>query len=350
MGTMRSSGRLWLVVGFLAAAAGGGLLVTRPRQSDPAAATATEPQASDFAKDRAAKERPVPFDAQRAYGYLQQICRLGPRPSGSEGMARQQEMLKDHFRAHGATVELQRFSAKQRSRKEPIPMANLIARWHPERQRRVLLCAHYDTRPLADQEPDPRDWHKPFLGANDGASGPALFMELAHHLRALPLHVGVDFVLFDGEECIYDPRPSDQGGDLYFFGSEHFAREYTRQRTGPAGERQAPRYVKAVLVDMVAGKQARFYWEQYSFAHAARLCEEIWNIAAAEGITRFVPQVKHAVLDDHLPLLRAGIPTIDIIDFDYVHWHRLSDSPENCSGETLADVGKVLSIWLQRCR
>jgi hypothetical protein len=101
---------------------------------------------------------------------------------------------------------------------------------------------------------------------------------------------------------------------------------------------------------MVAGKDARFYWEQYSFTHAAGLCEEIWQIAAAEGITRFVPRVKHAVLDDHLALIRAGIPTIDIIDFDYVHWHRLSDAPNNCSGETLADVGKVLSIWLQRCR
>jgi len=325
-------------------------MVFKPWQGTAQTARATEQGKSEFASDRAGKEKPIPFDAQRAFGYLEKICALGPRISGSEGMARQQEMLQKHFEAHGATVELQRFTARQRSRKEPVAMANLIASWHPDRPRRIMLCAHYDTRPRADQEPKPRDHDKPFLAANDGASGPALFMELAHHLRDLPLQVGVDFVLFDGEEYIFDNRPMNEGGDLYFFGSEHFAREYTRRRASAPSGKTPPRYVKAVLVDMIAGKNARFFWEQYSAAQAGQLCEEVWRIAAAEGVTSFVPEVRHAVLDDHLALLRAGIPTIDIIDFDYVHWHRLSDTPANCSGDTMAQVGKVLAIWMQRSR
>ncbi len=341
--------RLIIVSLAIMLAVGGAILLYKPWREGGGTVEATEPQKSEFARDRASSERPVPFDADRAFRYLEQICELGPRISGSEGMAKQQELLKRHFEAHGAVVEFQRFTAKQRSRKEPVAMANLIARWHPERPRRVIICAHYDTRPIADQEPNPRDWEKPFLAANDGASGPALMMELAHHMKNLPLRVGVDFVLFDGEEYIFDNRPTDSGGDLYFFGSEHFAREYARKRSAATGN-NPPRSVKAVVVDMVAGKDARFYWEQYSFTHAAGLCEEIWRIAAAEGYTRFVPRVKHAVLDDHLALLRVGIPTIDIIDFDYVHWHRLSDNPTNCSGETMAEVGKVLSIWLQKCR
>src|SRR5262249_46530599 len=128
---------------------------------------------------------PVSFDGQRAMGYLAAICKIGPRISGTEGMKQQQELVKKHFEAHGAKVELQRFSARQISQQQPVEMANLIASWYPERRRRVILCSHYDTRPIADQEPDPRRWTEPFLSANDGGSGVALLMELAHHLGEL---------------------------------------------------------------------------------------------------------------------------------------------------------------------
>src|SRR5262249_37178090 len=148
---------------------------------------------------------PVAFDAKRAMGYLEQVCKIGPRISGSDGMKQQQELLKKHFEALGAKVELQRFTARQVSQRKPVEMANLIAVWRPEQQRRVLLCAHYDTRPIADQEPDRTKWYNTFLGANDGGSGCALMMELAHHLKDLKTSVGVDFVLFDGEEYIFEP-------------------------------------------------------------------------------------------------------------------------------------------------
>src|SRR5439155_13943393 len=125
------------------------------------------------------------------------------------------------FEAHGAKVELQRFTAKQVSQKQPVEMANLIASWFPERTKRVILCSHYDTRPIADQEPNPRRWREPFISANDGGSGVALLMEMAHHVKDMKTEVGIDFVLFDGEEYIFEPLH-----DKYFFGSEHFATHY----------------------------------------------------------------------------------------------------------------------------
>src|SRR5262249_23799678 len=177
---------------------------------------------SQFASDRPEPIHtvPAPFDGKRAMEYLEAISKIGPRISGSDGMRKQQEVLKKHFEEHGARVEFQRFTVRQRSQRDPVEMANLIARWHPDRPRRVLLCAHYDTRPIADREPNPRRWREPFISANDGGSGIALLMELAHHMKDLKVSVGVDFVLFDGEEYIH------QREDEYFFGSKHFAGQY----------------------------------------------------------------------------------------------------------------------------
>jgi hypothetical protein len=291
-----------------------------------------------FAADRDTPPERIDFDAARALGYLKDLCRIGPRISGSEGMKRQQELLRKHFTELGGQVRLQPFTARQRSRKEPTPMANLIVAWHPERPRRVILCAHYDTRPIADNERDPRKWHEPFLSANDGGSGVALLMELAHHVKELKTDVGVDFVFFDGEEYIFD-----RDGDKYFFGSDYFAQEY--RRTQPK-----QRYVKAILLDMIGGKDARFPGEQNSLLSAAPLVQEVWRIAAEQKCTVFRNDVGPAVLDDHLALNKVGIPAIDIVDLDYPHWHKLSDLPENCSEESLTQVARVLIVWLQRVK
>ena len=141
--------------------------------------------AGDGPREKFAADRPtpVPFDAKRALGYLEAVCKIGPRISGSDGMKKQQELLEKHFSKLGGKVEWQKFTARQRSQRGPVAMANLIVRWHPERQRRIILCSHYDTRPIADQEPDPRKWRDPFVSANDGGSGVALLMELANHIK-----------------------------------------------------------------------------------------------------------------------------------------------------------------------
>jgi hypothetical protein len=296
-----------------------------------------EPQKTEFASDRGVPE-PAAFDADRAMGYLKAVCAIGPRISGSEGMTKQQDLLKKHFDDLGARVELQKFTGRQLSREEPVEMANLIASWYPERQRRVILCSHYDTRPIADQEPNPRRWHDPFVSANDGGSGVALLMELAHAMKDLKTEVGVDFVFFDGEEYVFEPRR-----DRYFLGSDYFAAQY-RKRKGK------PEYVAAVLLDMIGGKEPHFPVETNSWFQAAPLVKELWTTAQQLHCPAFAFQEGPTVEDDHVALNRGGIPAIDIIDFSYKHWHRLSDTPDNCSGDSLAQVARVLSVWLQRVK
>jgi hypothetical protein len=295
-----------------------------------------QPPRDLFAQDRPEPPKAAAFDGKRAMGYLEAICKIGPRISGSEGMTKQQELIQKHFEKLGATVEFQRFKAKQKSQRDETPMANIIVSWNPQAERRILLCSHYDTRPIADQEEDKRLWGKPFISANDGGSGVALMMELGNHMRDLKLQVGVDFVFFDGEEMIF---LNDQ--DLYFFGSKHFGSEYRKQKKF--------KYQAGVLLDMIAGKDATFPVEQNSWWKADWLIKEVYSTARMMGVKNFKEGEfsRVAVEDDHIPLNNSGIPTIDLIDFDYHHWHRLTDTPENCSTETMTNVAKVLSVWMQ---
>ncbi|MBL8794414.1 MAG: M28 family peptidase [Planctomycetia bacterium] len=300
-------------------------------------------QRAEFAQDRnlpkALNVSPAAFDADRAMKYLKEVCDIGPRMSGSEGMKKQQALMQKHFEALGGKVEYQRFKANQKSVKQPIEMANMIVSYWPERTRRVIFCCHYDTRPLADQEEDPRKWREPFVSANDGGSGVAFLMEMAHHIKDLNINVGVDFVFFDGEEYILEP-----GTDKYFFGSEYFAAAYKNGR-------QKHKYLGAILLDMIAGKGARFPRDPNSVLLAGPLVDSVWKVAAEFKCNSFVHRDGTIVVDDdHVPLNRGGIPAIDIIDFSYKHWHKLSDTPDNCAPEPMAEVAKVLTVWVQRVK
>lgn len=282
-----------------------------------------------------AEEKPQ-LDSRRAFDYLVKICRLGPRPSGSVGMGKQQTLLVEHFEQFDVQIKLQPFDTRDPLSGLPVRMNNLIVRWHPEAEERILLCCHYDTRPYADRDRNPFRGPGTFIGANDGASGVALFMELAHHMRQINPTYGVDFVFFDGEELIY----GNQG--KYFLGSEHFAKEY---RDHPPEHR----YVWGILVDMIGDRTLGIYQERNSVKYAPELVDSVWETARSLGVRQFVPKVRHEVQDDHLPLNDiAKIPTIDLIDFDYPQWHTSQDLPVNCSGESLAIVGKVLLQWLQQ--
>jgi len=299
----------------------------------------TKKQRDQFAEDQAPVEvKAVPFDGKRAMKHLEDLCKIGPRISGSAGMKRQQEMLKDHFEKLGATVTFQQFEAKQFSQRDKVAMANMIVTWHPDRERRVIFCGHYDTRPIADQEPDRRKWTQPFVSANDGTSTVAWLMELGRHMKDLPLNVGVDFVIFDGEEYIFEPDR-----DRFFFGSEHFAQEYRKARKGP-------RYVAGILLDLFAAKGAAYLIERNSEFWAGALLESVWKTAAELNIPLFQMKRGREVEDDHIALNKVGIPTIDIIDMEYKHWHRLSDTPEQCSDIVMEQVAKVLLTWLQRIK
>lgn len=350
--------RTTIVLGLVVAAGVVGVFAVKawptPTPDDPPRVPAAPPMlppATEFAADRAGPAGPfvsAPLDLKRARKYLTELCDIGPRVSGSPGMAKQQALVTKHFTAHGAKVVRQEFVARARSKpNDPVGMTNLVASWHPDRANRVILCCHYDTRPAAHEEPDPAGWRKPFVSANDGTAGVALFMELAHHLKDLPTAAGVDVVLFDGEEYILDPgAPPLRDGDDYFHGSRHFAAEYTKQRA-----RGGVKYSAAVLLDLCCGTDARIAIEGYSYRYAPALVGQVWGVAKAAGAKSFKSEVgfarAHDVQDDHLALNQAGIPAVDIIDFDYAHWHKLSDTPDKVSDAQMNEVGQVLVGWLK---
>jgi hypothetical protein len=320
----------------------GGLLGTGAcSNAEPTAQPAQPKGAEKYTMDWDAKVEPPAFDAKRAMGYLEEVCKIGPRMSGTDGMKKQQELLEKHFKDLGGKVSWQKFSGKQRSRREAVPMANLIVSWKPDEKRRIIICTHYDTRPIADQDPNPKNRNKPIISANDGGSGVALLMEMAHHMNKLTLNVGVDFVFFDGEEYVFEAR------DEYFFGSIHFAENYrkTRKETGQV-------YLGAILLDMIAGKDLHLPVEQNSWFKAGALVTDVYRVAEELKASSFKGKEfsKSPVEDDHIALNRNGIPAIDLIDFDYKHWHCLSDVPENCSGENLEQVARVVGVWMQRMK
>lgn len=290
---------------------------------------------------------PIPpaerFDGRRAYAYLKQICALGARISGTEAMAQQQQLLEKHFTELGGQLEWQRFELERHPLTgQPVQLANLIVRWHPEATERLLLCTHYDTRPHADREANPRLRKLGlFLGANDGGSGTALLMELGHHVKNLPSRYGLDFVFFDAEEFVFSQR------DDYFLGSTHFAEQYVEHRL-------THRYVGGVLLDMVGDAKLSIYQETHSamWPQSRQLVQEIWGTAARLGVKEFIPRVGYQVDDDHLPLNRiAQIPVCDVIDFHYPdrlnrYWHTTADTVARCSAESLGKVGWVIQEWL----
>ncbi|MEM1068555.1 MAG: M28 family peptidase [Planctomycetota bacterium] len=295
------------------------------------------------AKTQTLTSDPIPdrYDSGRAFGYLEQLCDLGPRPSGSQSMERQQKFLAKILESNGADVSLQTFEIRHPETGETVPMANVIASWHSERPKRFLLCAHYDTRPFPDQDRVNR--RGTFVGANDGASGVAALVELSHQFSDLPSDVGVDVVLFDGEEFVFDEDRDD-----YFLGSSFFAEKYN------ASPPAIP-YRAGVLLDMVGDRELKLYYESNSLEFAPDVVRSIWDTADKLGVRAFVPRRRHRVDDDHVPLNQiAKIPTIDIIDFDYPspglgapqYWHTEQDIPQNCSGESLAAVVWVVHQWL----
>ncbi len=289
---------------------------------------------------------PHHFDGRRAYRFLNDLCLFGPRPSGSAAMAKQRVWLTQYFSQLGARVVPQSFIVRHPDTGQQVTLSNLIVQWHPERPERVLLCTHYDTRPYPDRDPDPNGRRGVFVGANDGASGVAVLCELANFMPDLPGPLGVDFVLFDAEEFVFDDRR-----DKYFRGSDYFARQY-------AAGTLAYTYRYAVLLDMVGDAELQIYQERYSVQYALPVVRSIWRVARELGSGQFVARVRHRLLDDHVPLIEiAKIPTCCLVDFDYPgsgspnsYWHTREDTPDKCSAESLAVVGRIVLAWLRQQR
>ena len=281
------------------------------------------------------------FQSDRAFTHLVEQVAFGPRMPGTDAWRECRAYYVDHFTKLGFEVDSQSFHFFDPYSRADVPLVNVIARYrgNPDDPATLLLGAHYDSRPRTDYHSDSTKINEPLIGANDGASGVALLMELATLLSEQPARSNVDIVLFDGEDW---GKSGDT--DYYLLGSRHFAQQ---------GIRGA--YQMAIVVDMVADRDQQIYREAISEKFAKPINDLILDLADTLGITTFFDSVRYTVLDYHLPLSAAGVPSALIIDFDYPAWHTEKDTPEQCSPASLGNVGRIItriaydpSLWPKR--
>jgi len=273
------------------------------------------------------KKIPIPdFDAEKAWSHLIAQCDFGARTPGSKAHGDCLVYISNELQKVGAKVSLQRFSEKLPFNPEPVSCANIIASFGEKKRRRILLCAHWDTRPWADQDAVALNRSKPVPGANDGASGVAVLLEVARHLNKVEPQYGVNIIFFDAEDS-GQPNQTD-----FALGSRYFAKH------------KSPNYHPefGILLDMVGDADLQVYQEVNSVKYAKRFVDRVWQKAAELNLPSFRKTARFQVEDDHIPLLESGIPCIDLIDFDYPYWHSTEDTPDKCSPQSLGEVGQLI--------
>ena len=269
----------------------------------------------------------------------------------SEAHERCGQWIAQKFRDYGMQVTLQQADLRGYDG-TILKSTNIIASYRPEQAQRILLCAHWDSRPWADNDPDEANHRLPVMAANDGASGVAVMLEVARLLSAqtdsLTLNLGVDFVCFDAEDWGTPQWVNTEGSDAdtWALGAQHWAEQYKANASNPA-----IRY--GILLDMVGGQGARFYQEQVSMQFAPDVVRKVWAAAETVGYGSLFPKDEgHGITDDHLPVnQKAGIPCIDIIPY-YPDcsassfgptWHTVNDDMQHIDRNTLQAVGQTLS-------
>jgi glutaminyl-peptide cyclotransferase len=258
------------------------------------------------------------FDGERAYQDVAYQVSLGPRLIGSEAHSSFIDWVSSQLCDEGWQVEI------QETVEAGVPIRNVIAR-RGVGTPLIILGAHYDSRFWADQDPNPENWRKPVPGANDGASGVAVLLELA---RVLPsdLDKQVWLVFFDAEDNGNIP------GYDWILGSRAFVKNLTGMPDA------------VVIVDMIGDADLNIHYERNS---DRQLSVEIWEQAANLGYeNEFIQSYKYSILDDHTPFLEAGIPAVDLIDFDYPYWHTIDDTLDKVSARSLKVVGDTLLEWI----
>ena len=332
--------------------------------------------------DNAVSAQPVgpAFCADSAYAFCEAQCDFGPRTMNSQAHDDCGAWIMETFKSYGMSVIPQQTLLKGYDG-TMLRATNIIASYRPELTDRILICAHWDSRPWADNDPDEANHRKPVLAANDGASGVAVMLELARllreyggagarghentsaadtsratsasdsilappHLRtpAPPLTLGVDFICFDAEDWgtpQWDDTPSD--GDTWALGAQYWA-------ANPHVDGYTARY--GILLDMVGGQGAQFYQEQQSLQYARSIVDKVWRASQVVGFGSFFPSREGVgITDDHLPVNRvAKIPCIDIIPYypDCPQssfgptWHTVNDDMAHIDRNTLQAVGQTL--------
>jgi len=276
------------------------------------------------------------FDAKKALEYVNTQVAFGPRVPGMPGHAAMERWLDSMARARADSVTLQRWWHKTASG-DSIAMTNVFAQFNVKATQRVLYLAHWDTRPRAENDPDPKNRNTPIPGADDGGSGVAVLLGVADALKKLAPDVGVDLLFVDGEDFgMFLPAKVD-----VLIGASYYA-------THPL---VSGRPIFAVLWDMVGHANARFTIESNSQIAASDVADKVWATASALGYGNIFTAVgTGGVTDDHVPLIDAGIRAIDVIDITNYsqYWHTLADTPDKESLQTFEAVGNTAVAVIRR--
>ena len=276
------------------------------------------------------------FDKGNAFRYLVEQCEFGPRNPNSIGYKQCLDYLQKTLAGFADTIFLQPFVLDDLVNEESYDLTNIIARFKVDEPEQILIGAHWDTRPWADEDPEPEKRNDPIVGANDGASGVAVVLELARILNVSPPPIGVTLVLFDGEDMGRPGIPKS-----YAQGSLAFAKDLPIEKPD-----------EAIILDMIGDAELHIPIERFSYQQNRQLVKKLWGLAKVLNLGAFESRIIHTIYDDHVPLwAEAKIPAVDIIDFNYPnsnknYWHTTQDLPENCSAESLGQVGTLLVHYI----
>ena len=290
------------------------------------------------------------FSADSALSYVAAQCAFGPRVVETDVHAACANWIAEKFRSLGAQVILQDATSQLYDHRE-IHLRNIIASYQPQATTRVIVCAHWDSRPWADNDQNPEHHHTPIDGANDGGSGVAIMLELARLMQQQPTTVGIDFICFDAEDCGTPQWAEDENNDhssTWCLGSQYWAQHHHL-------EGYVARY--AILLDMVGGANTLFRKEGYSMHNAPAIVDKVWTAARLTGHSDlFVNEQMGAITDDHVQLLQSAIPAIDVIGSDRdgkgfcQTWHTVDDNLQHIDRETLRAVGETIAevLWSEK--
>jgi Zn-dependent M28 family amino/carboxypeptidase len=288
------------------------------------------------------------FNVDSAYEFCAAQCAFGPRTMNSEAHEQCAQWIQQKFEQYGYQVTLQKADLKGYDgtilKSTNIIATSPYAAASPQPAPRIFICAHWDSRPWADNDTDEANWHKPVMAANDGASGVAVMLELARMLQQNDsVRLAVDFICFDAEDWGIPQWEEDVNGDSWALGAQYWA---------ASDEAKSKTYQYAILLDMVGGQGAKFYREYYSMHYARNIVERVWQAANTAGYGSIFPyKDSGGVTDDHVPVNeKAGIPCIDIInhypDCEQSSfgptWHTVSDDMQHIDRNTLQAVGQTL--------
>jgi len=288
-----------------------------------AACLAPNPQVSNLPSPLASPTPRPPFSGESAYQYVQAQMNFGPRPTGTDAHRKLGDYLMGQLAQLGWQVEEQPFEYLG------VKARNIIAKQGAGRGKPiVILGAHYDTRRQADNDPNPANHTQPVPGANDGASGVAVLLEMARTLNVDRTGREIWLAFFDAED-----NGRLDGWD-WIQGSTYMASRLTVTPTA------------MILFDMIGDADQQLYWDRNS---DQTLNEQLWQVAATLGYTAtFIPQHKWTMIDDHLPFRQRGIPAVDLIDFDYPYWHTVQDTTDKVGPMSLERIGRTITVWLEQ--